>query len=190
LDNLREKSRYAKKLLDVQLGTGHSFVNLILKDLRYQGIIIDESNLTCKFKAIQNPNIEEDAEGMFHLATSARDVIRTYVETAEDIEGLKLNATAAKEFLDSLMSRYPQLENMLEAEVFPEEEEGNGPDMNSEPDDIENAGFVERDDNEEGGFGNGPESVGSEPEEPLIEPEEEAPEPEPATEEPPETGEQ
>jgi hypothetical protein len=188
LDNLREKSRYAKKLLDVQLGTGHSFVNLILKDLRYQGIIIDESNLTCKFKAIQNPNIEEDAEGMFHLATSARDVIRTYVETAEDIEGLKLNATAAKEFLDSLMSRYPQLENMLEAGTSEEEMDNIGSDRDLEPDDIENAGFVERDDDEGGNFGNGPESVGSEPEEPLIEPEEEAPEP--AAEEPPETGEQ
>lgn len=177
LDNLREKSRYAKKLLDIQLGGGRSMVRLVLKDLKYQGLIIDETNMEVKFKAIQNPNVEEDAEGMFHLATSARDVIRTYVETAQDVEGLKLNPTAAKKFLDSLMARYPQLENMLEEDLFGGMDQENAELNSSEnPEDIENAGFVERDD----GTDNGPETI---TEEPLIEPEEPE-EPEEVPEEP------
>lgn len=180
LDNLREKARYAKKLLDIQDGCAHSFGNLILKDLRYQGIIIDSTNLEIKFKAIQNPNIEEDAEGMFHLATSARDVIRTYVETAEDIEGLRLNPKAAKNFLDSIMSRYPQCDGMLETDILGDlaEEPANGENDadDFDTDDVDNAGFVEKGDGTE----NGPETVGEEPEEPLIEePEEPAEEPEP-----------
>ena len=178
LDNLREKARYAKKLLDIQIGASHSVGNLILKDLRYQGIIIDSSNLEIKFKAIQNPNVEEDAEGMYHLATSARDVIRTYIETAEDIQGLKLNPEAAKKFLDSLMSRYPQCENMLEMDLFGDAEAGASTEDSMDDSEPENAGFIERDD----GIENGPETVGSEPEESLVEPEE----PE-ETEEPAET---
>lgn len=178
LDNLREKARYAKKLLDIQTGAGHSMVNLILKDLRYQDIIIDESNVEVKFKAIQNPNVEEDAESMYHLATSARDVIRTYIETSEDIEGLKLNPEAAKKFLDSLMSRYPQCKDMLELDLFGTDQTEPAEDFgdDSEP---ENAGFIERGD----GIENGPETVGAEPEEPLVEPEE----PEEPAEEPAET---
>lgn len=179
LDNLREKARYAKKLLDIQDGTANSFINLIAKDLRYQGIIVDESNIEVKFKAIQNPNIEEDAEGMFHLVTSARDVIRTYVETASDIDGLKLNAKAAKNFLDSLMSRYPQLEGLLEEDLFADSsQDPENPDLadaeNSDDfdaDEIENAGFI---DNSDDGIDNGPESIGSDnliDEEPIEEPE-------------------
>ena len=168
LDNLREKARYAKKLLDIQDGAGHSFIELILKDLRYQDIIIDASNIELKFKAIQNPNIEEDAEGMYHLATSARDVIRTYVETAQDIEGLKLNPKAAKNFLDSIMSRYPQCDGLLETDILGElaDEPANSEteDEFSDDSDVENSGFVEKGDGTE----NGPETVGAEPEEPLI----------------------
>lgn len=181
LDNLREKARYAKKLLDIQLGAGHSMVNLINKDLRYQGIIIDDYNLKVKFKAIQNPNIEEDAEGMYHLATSARDVIRTYIETAQDIEGLKLNPAAAKKFLDSIMSRFPQCEGMLEEDPFATEENPEtNDDLDSGSDDTENAGFVERGD----GTSNGPQTVGAGPEEPLIEEPEEPEETEQPAEEP------
>ena len=178
LDSLREKSRYAKKLLDVQSGAAQSFINLLLKDLRYQGIIIDASNVELKFKAIQNPNVEEDAEGMFHIATSARDIIRTYVETAEDIQGLKLNANAAKKFLDSLMSPFPYCADMLETDLFSSPAEEN-PDEFGADSDVENAGFVENDDFDSGSDGteNGPESIGAEPEEPLIEPEEPAEEP-------------
>ena len=169
LDNLREKARYAKKLLDIQTGCAHSLTNLILKDLKYQGIILDSSNIETKFKAIQNPNVEEDAEGMFHLATSARDVIRTYVETTEDIPGLKLNPEAAKNFLDSLMSRFPQLDNMLETDIY-------GDSMGAEDsedihDDVENAGFIDRDSDMDMDS-SGPESVGSDVDEPLVEPEE------------------
>lgn len=180
LDNLREKSRYAKKLLDIQSGGGHSMIRLIAKDLRYQGIIIDDFNLKAKFKAVQNPNVEEDAEELFHLATSARDVIRTYVETAQDIEGLKLNPAGAKKFLDSLMSRFPQCENLLVEDLFGGmDQTGNEIEGSEEnPEDIENAGFVERSD----GIDNGPETV---TEEPLIEPEETEPEEtEPEPEEP------
>ena len=137
LDNLREKARYAKKLLDIQYGMGHSISGLIVKDLKYQGIIVDEDNIKTKFKAIQNPNIEENAETIFHLASSARDVIRTYVETAEDIHGLRVNPKGAKEFLDSLMSPYPQLENMLE-EGEPEELSSEEPNQDfEEPEDFE-----------------------------------------------------
>lgn len=173
LDNLREKARYAKKLLDIQIGSGHSLANLTLKDLRYQGIIIDESNLEVKFKAIQNPNVEEDAEAMYHLATSARDVIRTYIETAQDIEGLKLNPEAAKKFLDSLMSRYPQLENMLETDLFAgTEPDAEADEFSSDNSDIDNAGFVERGD----GTASGPETVGDNAGGPLVGGEENGPE--------------
>lgn len=188
LDNLREKARYAKKLLDIQDGVGHSFIELILKDLRYQDIIIDASNIELKFKAIQNPNIEEDAEGMYHLATSARDVIRTYVETSQDIEGLRLNPKAAKNFLDSIMSRYPQCDGLLETDILGElaDEPANSEteeDEFSDDSDIENDGFMEKGDGTE----NGPETVGAEPEEPLID--EEPEESEEPLIEPEETGE-
>lgn len=181
LDNLREKSRYSKKLLDIQFGMGHSISALIMKDLRYQGIIVDEDNLEVKFKAIQNPNVEENAETIFHLASAARDVIRTYTETAEDIEGLKVNPKGAKEFLDSLMSPYPQLENMLE----PGESE---PELSEEPEDYDSDFGEEPDEYGEEPEG-GPGTIGSEMEpelgdfgeEPLIE--------EPETEAPEETGE-
>ena len=190
LDNLREKARYAKKLLDIQDGAAHSFVNLILKDLRYQGIIIDASNLETKFKAIQNPNIEEEAEEMFHLATSVRDTIRTYIETAQDIEGLRINPKAAKNFLDSIMSRFPQCDGMLETDILGElAEEPANTEEDFTDDEAEfsddDSGFIERGDGTE----NGPETVGSEPEEPLIEPEETGEPEEAPIEEPEETGE-
>ena len=157
---------------------------MVLKDLRYQDIIIDASNIELKFKAIQNPNIEEDAEGMYHLATSARDVIRTYVETAQDIEGLKLNPKAAKNFLDSIMSRYPQCDGLLETDIFGElaDEPANSEveDEFSDDSDVENDGFIEKGDGTE----NGPETVGAEPEEPLIDEEPEESEESEESEEP------
>lgn len=185
IDNLREKARYAKKLIDIQFGAGHSIANLILKDLRYQGILIDEANLEVAFKAIQNPNIEEDAENMFHLATSARDIIRTYTETAQDIEGLKLNPTCAKKFLDTLMAPYAYLDEMLIADPFNSGTNPEGGDSAESPagdHDIENAGFIDK---------------GGAPEDNLITPENEPeevtgneePEPAPAETEP-EGGEQ
>lgn len=175
LDNLREKSRYAKKLLDIQFGAAHSLVEgIILKDLRYQGIIVDASNISLKFKAVQNPNAVEDAEDMFHLATSARDTIRTYIEMAEDIPGLRVSPKQAKAFIDDVMSRFPHLENMLE-EVPEEMDVPSGDtDFDTEP---ENAGFIDKSD----GDIVGPETLGAEPGEDLIdeEPEEfEEPEPE------------
>ena len=179
INALKEKARYSKKLLDIQYGAAKSFIALLLKDLRYQGIIVDEANIELKFKAIQNPNVEEDAEGMFHIATSARDIIRTYVETAEDIQGLKLNPAAAKKFLDSLMSPFPYCADMLETDMFDTLNPEENPDEFGDDSDIENAGFVENDDFDSGSDGteNGPESIGSEPEEPLIEPEEPTEEP-------------
>lgn len=131
LDNLREKARYAKKLMDIQYGMGHSIAQLIMKDLKYQGILVDEDNIEVKFKAIQNPNVEENAEAIFHLASSARDVIRTYIETAEDIKGLRINPKGAKEFLDSLMAPYPQLADMLEEDPSYSEESESTEDLES-----------------------------------------------------------
>ena len=189
LDNLREKSRYAKKLLDIQDGTAHSVSNLILKDLKYQGIIIDESNIAFKFKAIQNPNIEEDAEGMFHLASSARDVIRTYVETAEDIGGLKINPAKAKKFIETMMSRFSQCDGMLELDAFSDAEIP-GEDENFNDREIEDAGFGPGGDD---GTENGPESVGPEDqgnEEPLIDEEPTETEEPAGAEEPADTGEE
>lgn len=189
LDNLREKARYAKKLLDIQEGAARSIASLILKDLRFQNIIIDEDNLEIKFKALQNPNIEEDAEGMFHLATSARDVIRTYIEMAEDIQGLKLNPVMAKKFLDNFMSRFPYCSEMLEVDMFDEDPEN--PDFDSEIDsdvDTSDSEFIDRESDDEffdDNMDSGPETIGSEPEEPLVEPDIEEPDvEEPDMEEP------
>ena len=109
---------------------------------------------------------------------SARDIIRTYVETAEDIQGLKLNPAAAKKFLDSLMSPFPYCADMLEADMFDTLNPEENPDEFGDDSDIENAGFIEDDfDSGSDGTENGPESIGSEPEEPLIEPEEPTEEP-------------
>ena len=79
------------------------------------------------------------------------------------------------------MSRFPQCEGMLEEDPFAtgENPETND-DLDSDSDDTENAGFVERGD----GTSNGPQTVGAGPEEPLIEEPEEPEETEQLTEEP------
>jgi hypothetical protein len=109
---IKEESRYAKKLIDIHVSCSNGIRGLVLKDLRYRGIIIDPSNIEVKFKSIPNPDVEEDAEGMFHMASSVRDVLRTYSEACADI-GFKVNPKAAKAYIDSMMARYPQLENMI-----------------------------------------------------------------------------
>ena len=178
---LKEKSKYAKKLIDIHISCCRGLQSVLLKDLRYQGIIIEPANLEIKFKSIQNPDVEEDAEGMFHMASSVRDVIRTYSETAEDIGGMRVKPASAKRFLDEMMSRYPQLDDMLE--LIP----GGENDLAGAIDDAENADFDSGDDAENTDFDSGdnsgfverPDDAPSGPEaeeipddEPLVEPEE------------------
>lgn len=146
---LKEKSKYAKKLIDIHISCGRGLQALMLKDLRYQGIIIEPANLEVKFKSIQNPDVEEDAEGMFHMASAVRDVIRTYSETAEDIGGMRVKPESAKRFLDEMMSRYPQLDDMLELVSDSTNELGDILDDARDDEDFgpsDNSGFVERED--------------------------------------------
>lgn len=111
---IKEKSRYAKKLIDIHIGSAKALNELFCKDLRYQGIIIDPQNLKTTFSTIQNPEVEDDATGMYELASSIRDVLRTYVEATQDIPGVSIKPEKAVAFLDKMMSRYPELEGFLQ----------------------------------------------------------------------------
>ena len=112
---LKTKSRYSKKLIDLQRCTSKGFRQMIVKHLKYKHIYVDEHNIECKFKNILNADVFEEAEGMIAMMSVMTD-LNTFIQSIVDNENLGVGVhpdALIKTFDQLLGSRYVTLKQML-----------------------------------------------------------------------------
>ena len=112
---LKNKSKYSKRLVDIQRSCAHGLRNLYYKNLLYKGIYINENNINIRFKSLVNADIFDEAESMISLVSVMQDFIN-FVNTCVDSEHLNIGVNTdvlIKTFNLLLGDRYVNLNKML-----------------------------------------------------------------------------
>lgn len=112
---LKSKSKYSKRLVDIQRSCAAGLRNLYYKNLLYKGIYINENNIEVRFKNLVNADIFDEAESMISLVSVMQDFIN-FVNTCADSENLNIGVNTdvlIKTFNLLLGDRYVNLDNML-----------------------------------------------------------------------------